>query len=220
MRRAVLLIFLALLLCLAAVAQDMKDQISKRGDDTDWWSLTRDVNGPNIKPQERALASSIFSVLGIHLGDNDYSAQIIAKLGKVTFVSRGDAASGRTQACYVSLGNSPKAYLIFEEGEVDDAFYLFSSGPDWHGSKFCAKSSLISSQLKTDSGLALGQTRSQVEAILGKPTAIRPDELVYLDSVEIKPADHGTSYNLWAQVEARFSKGRLTYLGVLKSETD
>lgn len=217
MRRVLLLIFLSSLLCSAIFAQTF-DQATHRGDNSDWWSLTRDVNGPNIKPQKRVPADTNFSILGIALG-NAQVDQLAAKLGKAPIVDRGDAATGRDQVCYFA-DSAPAVYLIFEEGEVDFAFYLFSDGPNWKGSELCAKSSLISSKLRTDSGLALGQTRSQVEAILGKPTAIRPNELIYLDSVEIKPADHGASYNLWAQIEARFSKGRLTYLGVLKSETD
>jgi hypothetical protein len=221
MRRALLLVFLISNLCPLIFAQSMKDQITnaKRGDDSDWWSLTRDVDESNIKPQKRVPAVSNFSILGVALGDPEY-AQLVAKLGKAPIVDRGDAATGRFQVCYVSVGSSPGVYLIFEEGEVDYAFYLFSNGQHWNGSDFCSKSPLISSQLKTDSGLALGQTRSQVEAILGKPTAIRTDELIYLDSVLMKPADHSDSYDLWTQIEARFSHGRLTYLGVLKSETD
>ena len=125
MRRALLLICVTSFSCSAVFAQGMKDQMTsaKRSDDSDWWSLTRDVSGTNIKPQKRVPAASNFSILGIHLGESDDSAQIVGKLGKAAFVSRGDAASGRIQACYVSPENSPSIYLIFEQGEVDNVFY-------------------------------------------------------------------------------------------------
>lgn len=222
MRRTVLLMLFVLLSCHATRAQSMNDQLTtaKRGDNSDWWSITRDPNGPNIKPRKRVPSVSNFSILGIRLGGDDESAQIVAKLGKVEFVFRGDAASGRIQACYVSAGSSPAVHLIFEQGEVDDAFYLFSGGPNWQRSDLCTKSELVSSRLKTGSGLALGETRSQVEAILGKPTAIRANRLMYAGEVLVKPLGHSDSYRLYTYIEARFTNARLTYLGVMKSQTE
>lgn len=217
MRRLLLLIFLA---SLSGVLRTQTfDQAVHRGDDSDWWSLTRDVNGSNIKPQKRVPADSNFSILGVALG-NPQGDQLAVKLGKAPIVARGDAGTGRAQVCYVSLGSSPVVHLIFEQGEVNWAFYLFSDGPNWKGSNLCAKSALISPHLETGSGLALGQTRSKVEAILGIPTAIRSNKLIYSTEALIKPADHTDSYYLGVYIEAQFSNGRLTYLGVSKSETD
>lgn len=197
----------------------MTDNATVAGDNSDWWSLTRAIDGPNIKPEKRVPADSNFSILGVALGDPQ-GVQIAAKLGKAPIVGRGDAATARARVCYVSVGTSPSVHLIFEQGEVDNVFYLFSDGPNWKGSKLCAKSALVSSRLKTGSGLALGQTRAQVEAVLGKPTVIRPDKLIYFDSVFITPSDHTDSYYLNAYIEAHFSNGRLTYLGVMKTETE
>jgi hypothetical protein len=221
MHRALLLMFVISISCSATFAQTLNDETTnaKRGDDSDWWSITRVFDKSNIKPEKRLPAASNFVVLGIRLEDNDEAAHIIAKLGQTTFVSRGDAAIGRFQACYVSE-NSPRVYLIFEQGELDSAFYLFSGGPDWHGTDWCAKSQLISSGLKTGSGLALGQTRSQVEAILGKPTAIRTDLWVYSGEVLVKPAGRSESYYVDTEIDVRFSTDRLTYLGVMKSEVE
>jgi hypothetical protein len=225
MRRALLLVLLTSISCSAIFAQGMKDQITnaKRGDDSDSWSLTRDLTEPNIEPEKRVPSVSNFSILDIRLADNDDSAHIIAKLGKTTFVIRGDAATGRIQACYVSPGNSSTVHLIFEQGELDYAFYLFSGGPNWHGSDLCRKSPLISSHLKTGSGLELGQTLSQVEAILGKPTAVWNDRWIYSGEVLVEPAlqgKTGDSYYLDTEIEARFSNGRLTYLAAVKTESD
>ena len=205
----------ALLSCSAALAQNA----TGGGDDSDWWSMTRGVDGADIEPQKRLPADSNFSILGVALGDSQF-VQVGARLGTASQVIRGDASTGRTQACYVSSNSSPQVHLVFEQGEVDYAFYLFSGGPDWQHSELCKKSSTISSRLKTGSGLALRQTRSQVEAILGKPTAVQANTLIYFDQVHIEPRDHSTPYDLTTYIEARFADGKLNYLGVMKSETD
>lgn len=216
-------LFLALLMMLSgptalAQAQRMMDSATVAGDNSDWWSLTRDVGGPNIQPEKRVPTASNFSILGVALGDPQ-GIQLAAKLGKAAIVGRGDAATARAQVCYVSLGSSPSVHLILEQGEVDYAFYLFSGGPDWQRSDLCAKSSLISPNLKTDGGLALGQTQSQVEAILGKPTTIWKNRLIYFGIVHVRPKN-SESYDLTSYIEARFSNARLAYLGVMKTETE
>lgn len=196
----------------------MMDSATVPGDNSDWWSLTRKVEGPDIEPQKRVPPDSNFSILGVALGDPQ-GVQLAAKLGKAAIVGRGDAATARAQLCYVSVASSSPVHLVFEEGEVDYAFYLFSGGPDWQRSNLCARSSLISLSLKTGSGLALGQTRSQVEAILGKPTTVWKNRLIYFGVVHVKPKN-GESYDLTSYIEARFSDGKLNYLGVMKTETD
>ncbi len=101
-----------------------------------------------------------------------------AKFGRATEVERGDASTGRSQWCYVSSVN-PSVHAIFEFGEDESLFYLFSGGADWEGSKYCVKSKSISFESSTTSGLRLGLTRAEVEAILGRPDAATANELVY-----------------------------------------
>lgn len=220
MRRALLMVVGVFATCSVIFAQSerMIDHATVAGDNSDWWSLTRDSNGPDIKPQKRVPADSNFSILGVALGDPQ-GVQLAAKLGKTAIVGRGDAATARAQVCYVSVASSPPVHLIFEQGEVDYGFYLFSGGPDWQRSDLCAKSARISPTLKTGSGLALGQTRSQVEAILGKPTTVWKYRLIYFGVVHVRPKN-SESYDLTSYIEARFSNARLTYLGVMKTETD
>jgi hypothetical protein len=221
MRRPLLLSLSALLLCSVALAQRMADNATVAGDNSDWWSLTRDLNepsAPNIEPQKRVPAASNFSILGVALGDPQ-GVRLAAKLGKAAIVGRGDAATARAQVCYVSAKGTPAVHLIFEQGEVDNAYYLFSGGPDWQRSNLCAKSPLVSLSLKTGGGLALGQSRTQVEAILGEPTTTWKNRLIYFGVVHVKPKS-GESYDLTSYIEARFSDHGLDYLGVVKTETD
>jgi hypothetical protein len=209
------------------------------GDDSDWWSgLRSSVSVASFEPEKRELANSNFQILGINL-DDKVLEQAAAKLGKTIMIQRGDASTGRLQACYVSTGSPDKVHLIFERGEVDDSFYLFSDGPDWDGSKNCLPSSSVSRNLMTASGLHLGQSPSEVIAILGKSTQRRPNELIYSFSVQKKtPArdlqrirrqqpelsekelrdDYGT-YDLGVGVDAKFAHSRLIFLAVSKSET-
>jgi hypothetical protein len=104
--------------------------------------------------------------------------QAAAKLGKATVVERGDASTGRSQICYSSPRKQSKAFLIFEKGEVNDAFYVFNVGLDWKGSELCAESNLVTPNLSTASGLRLGQTRAQFRAIPGKPSSVAADKLI------------------------------------------
>jgi hypothetical protein len=144
-------------------------------DNSDWWSYTRRPEADDEAiSQKRELPASNFQILGFKLNDETFG-KATAKLGKATVVERGDASTGRSQICYASPGRLSKTYLIFEKGEVNDAFYLLNIGPDWKGSELCTESNLVTANLSTASGLHLGQTSAQVRAILGKPSVVADD---------------------------------------------
>ena len=205
-------------------------------DNSDWWSLTR--TDDELVPQEGDLQDSNFQILGFKLNDETFG-KAKARLGKATVVKRGDASAGRSQICYSSPGEKSKTYLIFEKGEVNDAFYLFNVGPDWKGSEQCSESNLVTVNLSTDSGLHLGQTSAQVRAVLGKPSLASDEKIVYFFSVEKKTpaADFETLkkqnpqmtqdelhrnydfYTLGVYIQARFLSDKLVYLGVSKAES-
>jgi len=209
-------------------------------DNSDWWSTYRSL-GPReltAKAQNREPDTSLFQILGVNLGDDDFE-HLEAKLGKVARIGRGDASTGREQICYVSAERQP-VHLIFEKGELDESYYLFTGGKAWKGIDLCGKSNLVSVGLTAGNGLRLQQTRPQVEAILGKPVVSRPDRIYYTFRVRKKRPDsklkklrdenpkssdkefHETFdfYSLWVYVEARFERSKLNYLAVSKSETD
>ena len=208
-------------------------------DNSDWWSASRNTDSDeDIHTERREFTKSTFRILGIDLSETMFS-KAAARLGAATTIERGDASTGRRQACYVSPGDR-QVHLIFEQGEVDFTFYLFADGPVWEGGDRCVTSKEISRSLATASGLHLGQTRSQVIAILGKPTKEREKELIYSFSVQKKTSaedlkqarqnnpdlsekdlqkNYG-SYDLNAGICARFEHSKLTYLAVSKSETN
>lgn len=224
-------LFLAILLLPAVLPSQktMKDVTTY--DNSDWWSIIRaNADEEILRPEKKDVEESNFRILGVEVGTDELGA-IQAKLGKAAVVTRGDAASGRSQICYRS--EDRKTYLAFESGEVEYTFYLFTRGQDWMGSDLCAKSKLVTSDVSTLSGLHLGQSPAQVKAILSKPTKSLPNgDLVYLRSIRKRwtPADLkrirkynpdvSDFYDMYAHIVARFSDSKLTYLGALKSETD
>ncbi|HKW62602.1 MAG TPA: hypothetical protein VJN89_08670 [Candidatus Acidoferrum sp.] len=234
-------VFLLSLLLASSTRPAIQDGLQvRRGDNSDWWSQLG-TNNPERETtaQNREPAPSSFTILDIQLGD-DLLTKVAGKLGKAQIIQRGDASSGRTQVCYTSVQEHPsRIHLVFETGEVSDSFYLFADGPDWNGSDLCVKSKLVTENLSLASGLRLGQTPAQVEAILGKPSLIEGDKVMYSFVVEKKtpPADfkklrqkypelseeefrrNYESYSLGVNIEARFGHSRLNYLAVLKTET-
>jgi hypothetical protein len=209
-------------------------------DNSDWWSQLRgDDDEADMKAETRQFKESNFRILGIDLSETMFS-KANERLGLATTIQRGDASSGRTQACYVSSSNNEQIHLIFEQGEVVFGFYLFADGPAWHGSDRCLSSSKISRNVATGAGVRLGQTRGQVIAVLGRPTSEGKNVLRYSFSVRKKASpedlrqarhyhpelddkdllkDYGF-YDLNAGITARFEHGKLTYLAVSKSETN
>lgn len=212
-------------------------------DNSDWWSTLVSftnlrLDAPSTNLQRRYPMPSNFQIDGVTLG-TEPEKTASKQFGKATQVVRGDGAYVRTQTCYVSTSPRP-VHLIFEEdGEgFGSSFYLFDEGPNWNGSDRCAKSSHISINLRTASGLRLGATPSEVQAILGKPSTASSDRLVYVFEVRRKTTataleqvrranpnlsdaelrdSFGFNY-LHAYIEARFLNSRLTYLAVTKSE--
>ena len=232
-------LFLLLGFPLAVPATQTHDTVRLQ-DNSDWWSENRSPDSDeSVKTQERELARTNFQVLGVNLSETMFS-RAAAKLGKATAIERGDASTGRRQACYASPGTQDKVHLIFEQGEVEYVFYLFADGPAWEGADRCVASKAVSQSLATAAGLHLGQASAQVIAILGKPTKRRENELVYSFSVKKKTSPQDLKeakqrhpemsdkdfqetygyYNLGAGIHAKFVDSKLTYLAVSKVESN
>jgi hypothetical protein len=208
-------------------------------DNSDWWSLTgRPESDEKIPDQNREPSAANFKILGLSLSSEDILKAAAAKLGAASVVQRGDASTGRSQACYASMEEQGRIHLIFEQGEVNEVLYLFEGGPDWKGRDQCLKSSLVTKSLSVASGLRLGLTPAEVKAILGKPSTATANELIYSFSVQEKSsaadlkrarqAYPGLSeeelqrnygfYSLGVYIEARFASGKLTYLAISRLE--
>jgi hypothetical protein len=152
-------------------------------DRSDWWSLNNEKEpGLNVELKEKHFDTNNFKILGLSLATLDFD-KVAVKLGKATIVERGDASYSRSQACYFSGAGSDTIHLIFESGEgMSSTVYIFRGGPEWKGSNFCVRSDRASNDLATDTGLRLGLSRDEVEAILGKPDSATPNRVAYCRS--------------------------------------
>jgi hypothetical protein len=201
---------------LASIAADQRSIYLK--DNSDWWSaLSPAFDLDKINGRSRPLDPKNFEIAGIVVGDARIE-DIVAKLGQAIIVKRGDASTGRSQVCYVSREDARTVHLIFEQGEVDQSFRLFESTRDWNGSNYCEPSKLVTSSLSTLSGLRLGLSRAEVEAVLGKPEAENGDEVIYVS--ETKEQVSSQTFDVSEIIEAKFMNSKLYCLGVWKTETD
>lgn len=215
------------------------EPIYLRDNSDNWSKFPAEEKGKPIPELKRDPPPGVSRILGIDIKhQSEALGRAIAALGTAKAVSTGDASTGREQICYVSEPKAHNVHLIFEEDEVYADYYLFEDGPHWNGESFCAPSKLVSPDLRNDAGLGLGETRSQVEAILGKPSLRRHDLLYYnfaltkktprkdLEaarkanpglSEKVLEEDYG-SYDLYVSIEVDFRGEKSTYLGVSWSE--
>jgi hypothetical protein len=205
-------------------------------DNSDWWSITKsnDLQANLDKLQNREIADENFVILGVDIRKGALS-QADARLGEAAIVSRSNASAGRGQKCYTS---KDKVFLIFEEGEANSVFYLFSDFTPWNGVKLCSRSATLSRTAATASGLQLGQTEQDVIKILGEPTIRRSNEFQYmlqfkkptppekLDQLRNQNAGLGDkefqdkfgSYEVTVFIRAKFSHSKMGYLAISESE--
>jgi hypothetical protein len=94
---------------------------------------------------------------------------------------------------------------------------LFGRGRKWNGSEFYSKLPLNSAGIQTTSGLRLGLSENQVEAILGNPSKTSPKALAYTLAVEKKTSSG--EMDVTSVVEAKFASSRLVYLAVERYES-
>jgi hypothetical protein len=189
-------------------------------DNSDWWSsILVDSETMHLKVQHRMPPPINIQILGKNLEGSrmGHFQDVITKLGQAEVTSRGDGAESRQQICYVSSGTSEKVHLIFEGSEIFTS-YVFSGGPDWTGSDRCVMSGLISANLGTGSGVHLGQSRTELEKILGEPSASY--EKRSLDSFERERTKEGLVYTIDISVDPRFENSNLTYLAVSRLEVN
>jgi hypothetical protein len=226
----------ALLCLLLLLPGERPDKVYLR-DNSDWWSRLSAL--ADATPQSIETPATMFQILGVSLDEQGFSG-IPAKFGSTVAVGRGDASEGRQQLCFASTDK--RVHLVFEQGEVHYAYYIFYGGADWNGSQYCRKSTLVVDDSGNAAGIHLGMSPAEVRAILGKPTAshqgisnqsgMRYARLTRtkLDAEEkarirerspqVSEAELNAEYEVSVEIETRFTGSRLTYLAVVRSETN
>jgi hypothetical protein len=208
-------------------------------DSSDWWSLINySIEIQDAMVQNREINKTNYRILNIDV--RKYSFEEIEKrLGNSTTVERGDAGSAREQVCYMSSTTVKPAYLIFEQGEVSSSFYLFSEDRSWNGRNLCVQSKQTTNNIKTESGLHLGQSMDRVIGILGKPGKREQNEIIYVIESKVKTSreeidkarlqnpelsdkeihDAYDIYNFTVVIRAKFDRSGMIYLAVVTTET-
>lgn len=230
-------LLLSFLISASVLAQDTSNTV-RLGDRSDWWSvLNENFEWPNNKAKGDELGAANFEIAGVNLEAETPFRNLRERFGWAVSAIRSKGNNGREQFCYV-FGQSPSDRLVFEHGESNESFYLFTGGQPWNGQALCAGSTQLTSALHTKSGLGLGISPTEVEQILGKPDFSSPNRFVYYRDIEKHTPDdklaqlrtehsdladkdfhdNYDSYDLELYIEARFTDGKLTYLAVSKGE--
>jgi len=202
-------------------------------DASDWWSVLNENFSRTVLKLRLPTPSEDLRILGVSVGENQFH-ELAERLGEAPVVTRGEPDTGRTQVCYMSPEENDRVYVAFEEGPISHALYLFRSRRPWAGSEHCAATKEVSATLATGSGVHLGLSRREVLAILGQPSLVEEDRVVYnRGTLERTPADqlqqirkqlpglsaqqaeelYG-SFNHTVYMEARFLDRKLSYLAV------
>lgn len=231
-------ILLSFLLLPLLLGQDTSKTV-RLADRSDWWSvLNENFEWPNEKLKGEELAAANFEIAGINLKTDSPFRNLRDKFGRAVSAIRSKGTSGREQICYVSE-RSPSVRLVFEQGESNQAFYVFEGGQPWNGQALCAESPQITPALRTKTGLGLGISPTEVEQVLGKPDFSSPNRFVYYRDIEKHTPedklaqlrtehsdladsefhDSYDSYDLELYIEVRFTDGKVTYLAVSKGES-
>ncbi len=170
---------------------------------------------PDSESQKVETPPAVLQIAGISLDHEGFSS-IPVKLGETVAVSRGDASTGRKQFCFASSKKS--VHLIFEEGEVHYAYFLFAGGKDWNGSRYCHRSELVSQATGNAAGIHLGMSPAQVQDILGEPLIAAADKIIYSRVTKKATTPPDQYYDVVVQIEGRFTASKLVYFAVVKSE--
>jgi hypothetical protein len=208
---------------------------SQMDDNSDWWSLLREVRPEACSTLSKQKPDGAnFVVIGVDLRHAEPIRDAEEKVAKTSeIMTRGDAASGRTQICFKSSSEKGRFKLIFEEGAggLPSVAYLIDGGPDWPESYKCVVSQKVSDKLATASGLHLGMTAAEVEKILGKPCIESSDGIEYaFDYCYLLPADERQSlknkgdldadepFDWFGTMQIKFRGSKAYYIAILTGD--
>ena len=232
------ILILAFLVPSLGFSQDTSKTV-RLADRTDWWSvLNENFEWPNSKPKGDELAAANFEIAGVNLESDAPFLNLSSKFGRAVSTVRSKGNNGREQFCYAAAQN-PAVRLVFEHGETNEAFYLFTEGQPWNGQALCAESAQVAPALRTRSGLGLGLPPTEVEQVLGKPDFSSPNRFIYYRDIEKQTRndklaqlrtehsdladkefhDSYDSYDLELYIEVRFTDGKVSYIAVSRGES-
>jgi hypothetical protein len=176
-------------------------------------------------PEGPKLDSKNFEVLGIRLGGSEIGdVERILGPAPVRQAIHIEEAS----RCYASRAND-WTILEFDNWLTNVVeFRIYQGSPQ--SINQCAKSSLVSNSLSTASGLKLGMSRREVVALLGPPSKMEGDDLIYESSSdrpptpeEVKRFNDGFStppslINIYERIDLEIRRSKLVRVDVARGE--
>jgi len=60
------------LLILTLIATVANGQPTRIEDDSDWWSIQREDNGPEVEPKHKSISALNFQIAGVSLGEKQF----------------------------------------------------------------------------------------------------------------------------------------------------
>ncbi len=130
--------------------------------------------------------SGHITVLGIMAGARTIE-EVTAKLGPAAPFNRGTKERPVMAICYVSEKDNTKVLFVAGPRGVRERvteIKLISGDVRFADAERCARSTLVSKDIATESGVRLGMTASGIKAQLGPPTDESPGFLGYEFHVE------------------------------------
>ncbi len=175
---------------------------------------------------ENTIDSKNLTVLGFVLGDDEVGI-VESRLGEAR-VSHAPE-HGMTQRCYQSMG-ADRTVLVFEDWSGTlSGFRLYRPAAS---NRLCTKTSLVTSDISTASGLKLGLGKHAVLQILGKPTKIVGDTFIYKDEskkgratedaqLKKEHPEDTSDLQIWnfTEIKLLFRNSKLSSIDVVHTET-
>ena len=179
------------------------------------------------------------SILGLTIGRNTVE-EVNKKFGKTVIFKAGPEYYEPNIMCYLSCGESDETCLEFYSGpfwneKIIDSFVVrpLTSQPyyKYNSRSMCKKSFLINKEIATKSGISLGINKKRFISIVGRPTLVRGNVLMYRYKREKKMTDKEIKLleNIYGQrkkgyqtkmvlseIDAYFSDNKLVWFSVSK----
>ncbi len=162
------------------------------------------------------------SILDLTLGKNTL-ADVRAKLGAARVEERGHTSAWTRQICYISAtGDGTK--LTFKSSVIGGGVYLTGfaisqAGDVVNVNRSCKPSFSVSRGLRTEGGIGLGLSKSQVIALLGQPKETNGSLVTFESAFEKRSGTRAEIYDVLTVIQIVIRNSQTVSVRVSHTET-
>jgi hypothetical protein len=186
---------------------------------------------PPEKKHHEILDDSHLTILGFTVGKHSL-LDVQGILGETGLLPRKEHAPDKI--CYVSDDDLDGTIVVFEAGPLGGwqyltAFRVISNKTDFEHVDLCRKSTLVSKNIMTKSGIKLGMSRKELNSILGEPSKEIDNNFFYIYYFQRKMTDEELIYfgkniqhlyiDVFSTVQATFLDSELIEISFSKVES-